>query len=236
MNPTIEIQRVQATGMTLGRSALARIGGKVIILPAAVPGDILEIEIVADKRDYATGRIVRFVQPAPARRQPPCRYAARCGGCDWQQIEYDAQVRLKAELIAADFQHSLGIELDPRAVVEPAPSEFGYRSRVRLKTGRGGEIGFHEANSRSLVPVEECLVAAPAVSAAAGLARLLHRTCSEIEVVEIASTEDSNETGARHLGACSGNHFASGRAGDSNLCASGNVVLVAHLSKPPSTF
>src|SRR5438105_10695600 len=153
--------------MTLGRSALARIDGKIVILPGAVPGDILEIEIIADKRDYATGRIVRLLQSSPTRRQPPCRYAARCGGCDWQQIQYHAQVQLKAELIAAEFHHTLGIELDPRTLVEPAPAEFGYRSRIRLKTGRGGEVGFHQPSSRSLVPVEECLVASPAVSAAA---------------------------------------------------------------------
>jgi 23S rRNA (uracil1939-C5)-methyltransferase len=169
--------------MTFGRSAIARVDGKTVMVPAAVPGDLLEIEIASEKRDYAIGRIVRVIRAAPERREPPCRYAARCGGCDWQQIRYDAQVQLKAELIAAEFQRALGVELDPCGLVEPAPAEFGYRSRVRLKTGPGGEVGFYQHASKVLVRVEECLVAAPAISAAERLARALGRRCSEIEVV-----------------------------------------------------
>jgi 23S rRNA (uracil1939-C5)-methyltransferase len=175
--------------MTFGRSAIARVDGKTVMVPAAVPGDLLELEIASEKRDYAIGRIVRVIRAAPERREPPCRYAARCGGCDWQQIRYDAQVQLKAELIAAEFQRALGVELDPCGLVEPAPAEFGYRSRVRLKTGPGGEVGFYQHASKVLVRVEECLVAAPAISAAERLARALGRRCSEIEVVTSARGE-----------------------------------------------
>ena len=169
--------------MTFGPCAIARIGGKSVMIPAAVPGDVLEIEIRPFKRDYALGRIVRVVQAAPERREPPCPYAARCGGCDWQHIRYDAQARLKAEVLAAEFHHTLGIELDPDGLVEPAPAEFRYRSRVRLKTGPGGGIGFHHPGSNSFVGVEACLVAAPPIAAAARLARALGRNCTEIEVV-----------------------------------------------------
>jgi 23S rRNA (uracil1939-C5)-methyltransferase len=154
-----------------------------VMIPAAVPGDVLEIETQSYKRDYAMGSIIRLLQPAPERREPPCPYAARCGGCDWQHIRYDAQVRLKAEVLAAEFHHALGVELDPNGLVEPAPAEFGYRSRVRLKTGPGGKIGFYHPASNSLVAVEACLVAAPPIAMAARLAHALGRYCQEIEVV-----------------------------------------------------
>lgn len=169
--------------MTFGPCAIARVGGKSVMIPAALPGDVLEIETPSQKRDYALGRIRRVVQPAPERREPPCPYAVRCGGCDWQHIQYDAQTRLKAEVLAAEFQHTLGVALDPDGLVEPAPAEFRYRSRVRLKTGPGGKIGFHQPGSNSLVAVEACLVAAPPIAAAARLAHTLGRFCLEIEVV-----------------------------------------------------
>jgi len=153
------------------------------MIPAAVPGDLLEIEIRPEKRDYALGSIVRVLQPAPERREPPCPYAYRCGGCDWQHIQYDAQARLKARVLAAEFRHGMGIELNPVGLVEPAPAEFGYRSRVRLKTRPDGEIGFHHPGSNSFVAVEACLVAAPPILAAARLAGALGRNCAEIEVV-----------------------------------------------------
>jgi 23S rRNA (uracil1939-C5)-methyltransferase len=219
--------------MTFGRSAIARVDGKVVILPAAVPGDLLEIELVADKRDYATGRIVRLLEPAPARRQPPCRYASKCGGCDWQQIDYESQLRLKAELIAAEFRHTLGMELDRQSLVERAPAQFGYRSRVRLKTGRDGAVGFYEPDTNSLVAVEECLVAGPAISAAAALARLLDRKCSEIEVVEATPADAMASIAIVPDGAPSEMRSASGGAAGSAMHPVRKVVLVAHLSKPP---
>jgi 23S rRNA (uracil1939-C5)-methyltransferase len=153
------------------------------MIPGAVPGDLLDIQTWAQKRNYALGRIVRVLQRSSDRREPPCPYAVSCGGCDWQHIRYDAQVRLKAEVVAAEFRHKLGIELAAAGLVEAAPAEFGYRSRVRLKTGPGGKIGFHHPGSNSFAAIEACLVAAPQISAAARLARALGRICTEIEVV-----------------------------------------------------
>jgi 23S rRNA (uracil1939-C5)-methyltransferase len=153
------------------------------MIPAALPGDVLEIETHSHKHAYALGRVVRVIQPAPERREPPCPYAGRCGGCDWQHIQYNAQTRLKAEVLAAEFHYRLGVELDPDGLVEPAPVEFRYRSRVRLKTGPGGKIGFHQPGSNTLVAVEACLVAVPPIAEAARLAHTIGRNCLEIEVV-----------------------------------------------------
>jgi 23S rRNA (uracil1939-C5)-methyltransferase len=169
--------------MTFGPCAIARTSGKSLMIPMAVPGDVLQVETRSCKRDYAMGSIVRLLQPAAERREPPCPYAATCGGCDWQHIQYDAQVRYKAEVLAAEFRRALGIDLDPNGLVEPAPAEFGYRSRVRLKTGPGGTIGFYHPASNSLVAVDACLVAAPPVAMASRLAHVLGRSCREIEVV-----------------------------------------------------
>jgi 23S rRNA (uracil1939-C5)-methyltransferase len=168
--------------MTFGPCALAHVGGKSVMIPAAVPGDVLEIE-TRHKRDYALGSIIHVVQPARARRQAPCPYAWRCGGCDWQHIRYHDQLRFKAQVLAAELHHALGMELEADGLVESAPAEFNYRSRVRLKTGPGGTIGFHHPHGNAFVAVQDCLVAAPPIAPAAALARALGRNCTEIEVV-----------------------------------------------------
>ncbi|HJU11647.1 MAG TPA: hypothetical protein VJ728_12260, partial [Candidatus Binataceae bacterium] len=183
MDPIIENQQVQVSAMTFGPYAIARVGGKSVLIPAAMPGDVLEIQIQSDKDDYAVGRIVRVVQPAPDRRYPPCTYASLCGGCDWQHIQYEAQARLKAELLVAEFRHKLGLELGIDGLVKPAPAEYGYRSRVRLKTARNGQVGFYHPHSHTFVAIDKCLVAAPPILAATDLARALGRNCTEIEVV-----------------------------------------------------
>jgi len=170
--------------MSFGPWAIARAGGTTVMIPGAVPGDRLEVEIRSAKRDYARGSVVRVLEAAAERREPPCPYAAECGGCDWQHIRYDGQARFKADVLAAEFRHALGVELDRGELIEAAPQEFRYRSRVRLKTSAGGKIGFHHPRSNQFVAVEDCLVAASSLTGASNLAAALGRNCTEIEIVE----------------------------------------------------
>jgi 23S rRNA (uracil1939-C5)-methyltransferase len=175
--PEIEINT-----MTFGPYGLGRLDGKSVMVPHAAPGDRLEVALKSERRDYAIARIDRIIRPGSTRREPPCRFLPRCGGCDWQQIEYPAQVALKAELIAAEFRHVLGVELDPKGLVEAAPAEFAYRSRTRFKTS-GACVGFHEAGSNSIVEIDRCMVAAAPDRIPIALATALGRRCTEIEVV-----------------------------------------------------
>jgi 23S rRNA (uracil1939-C5)-methyltransferase len=183
MDPIIDTSQVQVSAMTFGPWGIAHIGGKSVMIPAAVPGDLLEIGGISEKHDYALASIVRVLQPAPERREPPCPYASSCGGCDWQHIRYEAQARLKSQLVAREFRRTMGIELDPDGLVESAPAEFRYRARVRLKIGPAGKIGFYHPSSNLFVPVDDCLVALAPLQVAARLGSALGRDCAEIEVV-----------------------------------------------------
>jgi 23S rRNA (uracil1939-C5)-methyltransferase len=174
---------IEITAMTLGPYGLGHRDGKTIMVADAAPGDRLEVAIRSERRDYSVGAIERIIVGGAARRAAPCPYLPRCGGCDWQQIEYPAQVRIKSELIARELGRALGIDLDPAGLVEPAPAEFGYRARIRLKVGRGGALGFHELGSNELVEIERCLLAEDGLAMPATLARVLARDLSEIEAV-----------------------------------------------------
>ena len=169
--------------MTFGPFGVGRLEGKTVMVANTGPGDLVEVEVVSQRRDYAIGRLKQVIHAGPASRRPPCRFLPRCGGCDWQQIEYSAQVRLKGELVAAEFRRGLGLELDAANLVEAAPAEFGYRSRIRLKTGADGRMGFYELGSNSFVPIENCMVAVPTLQLPDELVRLLGRRCAEIELV-----------------------------------------------------
>jgi 23S rRNA (uracil1939-C5)-methyltransferase len=189
------MQRVEITAMTLGPYGLGRLDGKAVMVANVAPGDVVDVETLSQRRDYTIGRITRIVQPGANRRDPPCPFLPRCGGCDWQQIEYGVQLRLKAELLASEFRRALGFDLDLDRLVEPAPAEFGYRARVRLKTGPGGRIGFHELGTNSIVAIDNCIVAAPELRMPAELAAALGRRSLEIEVVAC----DGREVLVAHL-------------------------------------
>lgn len=180
---------VKITGMTFGRYGLARLDGRTVMVAEAAPGDELEIAIESERSGYAIGRIVRVIAPGPARRLPPCPFLPRCGGCDWQQLAYPAQLRAKAEVIASALQPVIGLELDPNDLVEPAPDEFAYRSRIRLKVGREGRLGFHEFGTNALVEIDHCMVATPGIKLPVALARALRPNIEEIEVTENSGRE-----------------------------------------------
>ncbi|MGC1678587.1 MAG: class I SAM-dependent RNA methyltransferase [Candidatus Binataceae bacterium] len=174
---------IEITAMTLGPYGVGHHDGKTVMVPDVAPGDRLEVAIRSERRDYSVGAIERIVAGGAERRAAPCPYLPRCGGCDWQQIGYPAQVGLKAQLIARELGRALGVEIDPAGLVEPAPAEFGYRARIRLKVGRGGVLGFHELGSNELIAIEHCLVAEDNLAMPSVLARALARDLSEIEVV-----------------------------------------------------
>lgn len=169
--------------MTFGPYGVGHRDGVTVLTPNVAPGDLIEAEIVAQRRGHAEGRVARLARAGPDRREPPCAYLPQCGGCDWQQIAYPAQVRLKAELLAAQFRRGLGVELPTDSLIRPAPAEFGYRARIRLRVGPHGQLGYHELETHRIVAIERCLVAAGEVAVARELARALERGCAEIEVV-----------------------------------------------------
>ena len=180
---------LEITAMTFGPYGLGRLGGKAVMVPNCAPGDVLEVEIESERRDYTVARPVAVIRPGPERRTPPCPFLPRCGGCDWQQIAYPAQVRLKGEIIAAELGRALGVTLDAAGLVEPAPAEFGYRSRIRLKAGPGGTLGFRELGSNRIVEVDRCMVAAEGIRLPHRLAAALGRNLDEIEVARDRARE-----------------------------------------------
>lgn len=180
---------IEISAMTFGAFGVGRIGGKAVMVPGAVAGDRLDVEIVSERRDYSVAKIREVVSASAERRVAPCPYLPRCGGCDWQHIEYGAQVRFKGEVVARELSHALGIEIDPSGLVEEAPAEFGYRSRIRLRVGAKGALGFYEAASNTIVEIDSCMVAEAGMRMPAHLARSLGKHVEEIEVVRDGARE-----------------------------------------------
>jgi 23S rRNA (uracil1939-C5)-methyltransferase len=106
---------IEISAMTFGAFGVGRIGGKAVMVPGGVVSDRLNVEIVSERRDYSVAKIREVVRASADRRTAPCPYLPRCGGCDWQHIEYGAQVRFKGEVVARELSHALGIEIVPAA-------------------------------------------------------------------------------------------------------------------------
>ena len=86
--------------LTHGPWGLGRSDGKVVLVPMTVPGDQVAAEVVEEHKRYSVARAVSVLRPSPARRTAPCPYVGDCGGCPWQHVSHDAQLRAKQQNVA----------------------------------------------------------------------------------------------------------------------------------------
>jgi 23S rRNA (uracil1939-C5)-methyltransferase len=138
----VRIESIAAGGEGVGRLP----DGRVTFVHRTAPGDLAEIAVTERRDRWTRGRLLRVLEPSPERREAPCPFYARCGGCTLEHLEYGAQLRATARIVADALTRIGGVPVEPPEVV-PSPSEFRYRNRVSFALRRGEhgrvEAGFH---------------------------------------------------------------------------------------------
>ena len=136
-------QRVVATiqDLAFGGDGVARLDDFVIFVPFVALGEEVEVEIIERKKNFGRARLVRVLKPSPDRVTPPCRYFGNCGGCQYQHLNYPAQLRLKHQQVADLFQrvsHEPLWEIGmPHRHEKNQPGRFQLaHGRQRLAVGR----------------------------------------------------------------------------------------------------
>jgi 23S rRNA (uracil1939-C5)-methyltransferase len=151
--------RLVAGGDAMGRDDQ----GRVVFVPGALPGELVEVDVVSAKRDFARGHLVEVLERSPVRDSPSCPHRrAGCGGCDWMHLRPAAQVDAKVDIVAESLRRigRLDSALVERIVHRGAAvSQFGYRTTIRVVGGPGGTLGFRETASDRVVPVTSCPIA-----------------------------------------------------------------------------
>ena len=188
-NPILKID-----ALSYGPYGIGRLDGKAIMVPNTAPGDTIEARIVEAKERYALGEAVRLIEPSLLRRTPPCPYVGVCGGCSWQHLRYDAQLKAKEQSVADALRRIGkldGYELRP---IIASTREFGYRRRIRLQVGPDKQLGFFGAASHRLADIESCLIAGDPLN---GLLDSLRRWArgleTAIEHIELVSGDGPGE-------------------------------------------
>ena len=155
-----------------GGICVARHEGRVVFVRHALPGERVRAVVTETRNSYLRADAVRVLDASPDRVEPPCPHAGpgRCGGCDFQHVDAEAQRRIKGEVIEEQLRRVAGIE---RAVsVEALPGGLlGWRTRITYAVGPGGRPGLHRHRSGSVEPVERCPLGVAGVGDSAALAR-----------------------------------------------------------------
>lgn len=145
-----------------GGEGVGRADGIPVFVNNTAIGDVIEAELYDVRKNFAKGKVVRIEVASPTRTTPECALAERCGGCQFQHIEYGAQLEAKREIVEQAIKH-VGRLND--VVVEPAlgtEMPLRYRNKVQFPVGRGKDggiiVGYFEKSSHELVDIETCPV------------------------------------------------------------------------------
>jgi 23S rRNA (uracil1939-C5)-methyltransferase len=160
--------------LVYGGEALGFHAGCTVLAPRVLPGERAEVEEVRRQKGLVHARPLRILEPSPERIEPLCPYFGRCGGCQYQHLPHTAQVAVKNEILRETLRR-----LGPVNWEEPIPAHSGpawnYRNQAQLKVGKAPDgtaaLGFFEAESNRLIPIDACPILSPRLNALLALLR-----------------------------------------------------------------
>jgi 23S rRNA (uracil1939-C5)-methyltransferase len=187
---TLKLTSMTQGGDALGRDE----GGRVVFVPYGIAGEEVRVEVVEAKKEFARARLVEIITPSPARVTPLCphfgprpsprpspykrqslngvkggegagvRVARGCGGCQWQHIDYDAQLEFKRQIVREQFARIGKLPDAPVAAVRGGPA-WNYRNHMRFALDEDGRLCQQALESHDLIPIREChILDAPLMS------------------------------------------------------------------------
>lgn len=128
-----------------------------IFVPLAAAGDSLRVRIYQTKNKTAFAEIVGILKPSDLRIDAPCEYFGRCGGCDFQQMNYENQLAAKVAIIKDCLTRIGKINYENEIEIIASPKPFGYRARAQWHVdARRKKIGYFQRNSHKVIDVEHC--------------------------------------------------------------------------------
>ena len=122
----------EISDIAFGGKGLARINGMAVFVDQAVPGDQVLIRITRKKKNYAEARVMELLKASPDRIDPPCVYSGFCGGCKWQFLDYEVQLRYKCQHVRESLQHIGQLEDVQIHPTIPSPQIYGYRNKMEF--------------------------------------------------------------------------------------------------------
>lgn len=168
------MENVTITDVAAEGKALARVNDMVVFVPFVVPGDVVDLKIRKKKHSYCEAEVVRFVKYSETRAEPVCQHFGVCGGCKWQNLPYEEQLRAKQQQVfdqlsrishvqLPEFNPIMGsqLTLHYRNKLEFGCSNKRWLTREQVASGETFDtmnaIGFHITGAfDKILPIEKC--------------------------------------------------------------------------------
>ena len=155
---TQNIVDVTLEKLTYGGDALGRLpDGRAVFVPFGLPGERVRVRLVDEKRGFARAELLEVLDKSPERIKPKCRHFGTCGGCHYQHLPYENQLKAKTEILRDQLQRIGKLENPPVKPIVASPDEWNYSNQVQFHLTNDGKLGLPEAGFiTALIPITEC--------------------------------------------------------------------------------
>ncbi len=154
MTETLE---VELTGMAYGGEAFGRDDdGRMVFVPFALPGERVRVRLHDERKRWARGYPDAILQLSPQRITARCKHFSVCGGCHYQHLAYEDQLRYKKEIVIDQLQRIGGFQEPPVEDMIGSPSAWNYRNHMRFQRSESGQLGFYDHTGDEVFVVDEC--------------------------------------------------------------------------------
>lgn len=156
MNIKLEINSFDHEGRGIGKY-----NNKVVFVPNAIPGEIVEIEIIKDKKTFSEGKIISYIKKSPKRIEASCPFYNKCGGCSFEHISIDDEKKVKTNNVINIIKKYANLDVLP--IFIDSDKEYNYRNKIELKI-ENGNWGYYNSLSHNFVRINKCLIAKDSIN------------------------------------------------------------------------
>lgn len=163
----LTIEKLVYGGDGLARLQSGEERAKAVFVPFVLPGERIEATAVEERPGFARARLDRVLTPSPLRAEPACPYFTQCGGCQYQHIDYAAQLNFKSEILRETLRRTAKLELSvPIETHASPPLHYRNRTRFHLRHHPEFSIGYFRQSSHELLPVKQCPISSALINRA----------------------------------------------------------------------
>lgn len=163
-----QVIALEVLSLAQGGAGVAKVGGVPVFIERSAPGDKVQVRLFDVRKDFARGAIEQIDEPSTQRQTPPCFHFERCGGCQWQHIDYAHQASAKEDLVRQALVRLGGYPAELiESITQPIISatetgtELRYRNKAQFPVkSKQGQIlaGYFERGSHDLVNIDRCVI------------------------------------------------------------------------------
>jgi len=143
--------------LVYGGDAMGRLeDGRAVFVPFGLPGERVRVRILEEKRGFARGELVEVLEKSAQRIAPRCIHFGLCGGCHYQNLPYEEQLKIKADILSDQLTRIGRIENSPVRETVASPSPWHYRNHVQFHLTDDGKLGYMTAGIPREFAISEC--------------------------------------------------------------------------------